>query len=405
MKLPCEIVRDLLPLYQDGLCSPGSRQAVEEHLKQCPDCAGKMRLLNLSQELGAEEAPEEAGEKERRSSGVFRKIRRRWALSLVAVLLILPLLGLGAMGWNQYRGEGICFTNLDELWLCRRFLWLVQKGRYEEATELMDFDQDYVDILDCLSWTVEDYESQFQKVTLCGETYMAQSWFAEQYLGDNPTEDADESWRYLIYKDIPQILIPLEVWQRITGSSLETDGAGRQTGIQPESGTVYCLWESPWGPFMVEESDWENVTPLETAPEELCATLNLVPEELYQEAKPAMDQSALEACTYNQERFGTVRDMTREEFCAYMRQQMARSIGEAMAGVTFSNVDYKGAYYLDGRWDVEYSLTAETASGERGRLTFYFMVTGGISAIGGSCPEGSDTLRSVHDAFHICFGE
>ena len=31
----CEIVRDLLPLYADGLCSEESRRAVEEHLKSC----------------------------------------------------------------------------------------------------------------------------------------------------------------------------------------------------------------------------------------------------------------------------------------------------------------------------------------------------------------------------------
>ena len=34
----CEIVRDLLPLYEDGLCSEESRKAVEEHLKTCEAC-------------------------------------------------------------------------------------------------------------------------------------------------------------------------------------------------------------------------------------------------------------------------------------------------------------------------------------------------------------------------------
>ena len=34
----CEIVRDLLPLYADGLCSEESRRAVEEHLKSCEAC-------------------------------------------------------------------------------------------------------------------------------------------------------------------------------------------------------------------------------------------------------------------------------------------------------------------------------------------------------------------------------
>ena len=39
MKYPCDLIRDLLPLYQDGVCSEESRAAVEEHLRGIPDGA------------------------------------------------------------------------------------------------------------------------------------------------------------------------------------------------------------------------------------------------------------------------------------------------------------------------------------------------------------------------------
>ncbi len=38
IELSCEIVRDLLPNYVDGLTSDASNEAVERHLKQCSDC-------------------------------------------------------------------------------------------------------------------------------------------------------------------------------------------------------------------------------------------------------------------------------------------------------------------------------------------------------------------------------
>ena len=38
MKLPCEIVKDLLPLYYDGVCNEISKALVTEHLKTCPEC-------------------------------------------------------------------------------------------------------------------------------------------------------------------------------------------------------------------------------------------------------------------------------------------------------------------------------------------------------------------------------
>ena len=35
----CEVIQDLLPLYQDGLCSPVTAELVRQHLSACPDCA------------------------------------------------------------------------------------------------------------------------------------------------------------------------------------------------------------------------------------------------------------------------------------------------------------------------------------------------------------------------------
>lgn len=49
MKLPCEIVQDLLPLYHDGVCSPESTASVEEHLRSCESC--KQILQNICTEI------------------------------------------------------------------------------------------------------------------------------------------------------------------------------------------------------------------------------------------------------------------------------------------------------------------------------------------------------------------
>ncbi len=38
MKINCEIIRDLLPLYCDGVCSPESQKAVDEHIGECELC-------------------------------------------------------------------------------------------------------------------------------------------------------------------------------------------------------------------------------------------------------------------------------------------------------------------------------------------------------------------------------
>lgn len=44
----CQQYRELFTFYLDGELSPEQRQNLEDHLKECPDCA---RLLSLSSEL------------------------------------------------------------------------------------------------------------------------------------------------------------------------------------------------------------------------------------------------------------------------------------------------------------------------------------------------------------------
>lgn len=68
----CDIVRDLLPLYEDGLCSEESRKAVEEHLKSCETCR------KLLPESSAEAEREPAAEGSAAESGVLQGISREW---------------------------------------------------------------------------------------------------------------------------------------------------------------------------------------------------------------------------------------------------------------------------------------------------------------------------------------
>ena len=49
MKKECEIVRDILPLYVDGVCSDASREIIVDHLKECPDCSAYLEQIRASE--------------------------------------------------------------------------------------------------------------------------------------------------------------------------------------------------------------------------------------------------------------------------------------------------------------------------------------------------------------------
>ncbi len=89
MKYSCNMIRDLLPLYADGVCSDESRSAVAEHLMVCPDCTGLLRQLQ-STEIETALQTEKASVLKRQA----QRLRRRSALAgtIVACIFMVPIL-------------------------------------------------------------------------------------------------------------------------------------------------------------------------------------------------------------------------------------------------------------------------------------------------------------------------
>lgn len=45
MKINCNVIRDLLPLYADQICSNESKELVDEHLAECGNCSALLRQI------------------------------------------------------------------------------------------------------------------------------------------------------------------------------------------------------------------------------------------------------------------------------------------------------------------------------------------------------------------------
>lgn len=150
MKINCEVAQDLLPLYEEGLCSNSSRTLVEEHLRTCGDCRGLTESVGRFQEL---EIPETV-EADAAVAKSFRKVRRRWWLSLIAALMVVPL---AWMCVNQYRKQGVCFSNVDDVLSARRYAVALAEGDWEKTAELMDYGRLYDEVQAILSWDLEHY--------------------------------------------------------------------------------------------------------------------------------------------------------------------------------------------------------------------------------------------------------
>jgi len=48
MKISCGIIKDLLPLYLDSVCSNESKAAIDEHLEVCNNCKTELQFMQQS---------------------------------------------------------------------------------------------------------------------------------------------------------------------------------------------------------------------------------------------------------------------------------------------------------------------------------------------------------------------
>lgn len=80
MKVSCEIIKDLLPLYHDEVCSNDSMAMIEEHLIGCDNC--KAELQAMDEALLINKKDENLKEAE-----AVKKLSRRWKKGMLKSLL------------------------------------------------------------------------------------------------------------------------------------------------------------------------------------------------------------------------------------------------------------------------------------------------------------------------------
>lgn len=90
-KISCNIIKDILPLYLDGVVSDDTRQMVEEHLRTCDQCREEAVTLKQDVVLPASKSVRLAETKV--VKGLKRKLfRKKFLISAVSVIITIAIL-------------------------------------------------------------------------------------------------------------------------------------------------------------------------------------------------------------------------------------------------------------------------------------------------------------------------
>jgi len=191
MKYPCDLIRDIMPLYHDEVASEESRRAVEEHLEECSACREYYAIICESDAVEPVVFDEETEKKTAASyKKVYKKIvKKTFKVAWISVLAVLGgIIGFfllfcgyfiiqGERSWEEHRdieeyallanGESVLkyfhFTGEDE------YIW---PRRINDSMEVEDylliyynpFDANYLGYL-TVSYDEEEYEKEVARLT------------------------------------------------------------------------------------------------------------------------------------------------------------------------------------------------------------------------------------------------
>lgn len=98
IKISCEVVKDLLPLYVDDVLSDDSRELVEEHLKTCEECSSLYANLKGNDDF--------IHEKNRKDKAAIKKVKQKIFIKRIATSFISALC-IAAVAFGVFYGTVI----------------------------------------------------------------------------------------------------------------------------------------------------------------------------------------------------------------------------------------------------------------------------------------------------------
>lgn len=388
MKLTCDIVQDLLPLYEDGVCSEGSRAAVEAHLKECAACRGEQAAAG---KLPERELVMDIPVEEKKVIGSFKKVRRRWMLSLIAVLLVVPVLWLSV---NQARGAGVCFTNLDDIWTARRYVRALAEGDFEKTADMMDYAVLYEAVLDVQNIGADQFMENTERVQI-GE----QVWYMDRVLADEIDREADamDIWSDLILnKQNWGVMLPEEMVREVL----------TREGI-PEGhiADMYSSLDTPWGTYLTSDERYQGYSQSGRENVDYALHFSMLPEDMYLDIQDDIEAYAQQMVANNAALYESAWNMTGEEFTTFMREKYIRELEGAFAqGIQITDAKFYNAYRLGSeRWTVDL-LIGVTKDGQQQEMHIRPDTGDGlISFVGWSYTQGAAWQEMLTDALNLVY--
>lgn len=124
--MQCSVIRDLLPLYLDEVCSEDTKKLVERHLAECADC--RKMLEEMRREMAL---PKLSEEEQQEAKTPFKQIqkreRKRIFAAVLATVAVLGSLYIWRLEWFDWLDRFIHPVYVS-------YVYITEVGAWEPVT-------------------------------------------------------------------------------------------------------------------------------------------------------------------------------------------------------------------------------------------------------------------------------
>lgn len=365
MKISCNVIKDLMLIYNEEI-SEETKSLVDTHMENCKECREYFNAINGEDNIGdilKSELPDEHTKNLTVKKG-FKKIRARWIASILIVALLLPVIAVGGrLTVNQTKSKGLRFTNIDEVMQSKNYLKYIGKGNFEKFYEM-------IDVAGELHRLKEDYESCSSDENL-RDFKNIETENGKWCIDENSSlkyESNDTFWERIIDENIEGIFIPEEKWQEIAGDDVylyEYNWFGNELKIyypgdvdkeddfDYHNNPGFIRLETKWGNFYtLTEAHFEmageegcvyaeNIIESVDSVTHLYWWMDMIPQEIVNEALEEMQASKKDSIEYMEKEYGDILKMTDEEYVAYRKEQYKAAFESFRAmGYKITDISY-----------------------------------------------------------------
>ena len=217
MKISCNIIEDLLPLYVDDIVSEDSRQLVEEHLKACPTCRRMQEEIMRENHLTDAKKGSDSVQTNKMEAELLKKIRckirkKRIASVLLAVAIVLAAGGIGHywyydkenyISWDEANisvKDGKVYSTVNPLGRMKSILSVDQKNMFYMLSETAWIRKNYPSAQDAenLMFDLDEFQKAHDRLpdTATDETSLPTGIENVYYVDPENIKEAFALWDY-----------------------------------------------------------------------------------------------------------------------------------------------------------------------------------------------------------------